>query len=339
MTRGVSKSGSPTPRLMTSSIVAAMSKNRRMPDGGTTRHALRPGRARRVGGAGRCRSCRSSSPGRRRQRQESQRGRVGPPRLATMRSVEIGVVLPIMQSGRDRETTRWPVLRDMARGAEAVGVDTVWTPDELLWLGDGRSAIRRVGRRLDGGRRGSRGPRRSRSGRGSCRHSTGTRASSPRRPRPSTRSAAGDTCSGWGRGRVARPGARVRAAGGRRSSPASTRRSRSWIPLLRGWPCRLRGHWHADRDLTQRPVGPRPNRIPILIGGNGPKGQRHAAIAHADIWSWLRRGAGGSRGARRRGSGVRGHLHGGRSRSVQCRGDRRGLGRSEQLRAGGGDPT
>ena len=34
---GVSKSGSPTPRLMTSSIVARMSKNRRMPDGGHRR--------------------------------------------------------------------------------------------------------------------------------------------------------------------------------------------------------------------------------------------------------------------------------------------------------------
>src|SRR3954468_14639909 len=34
MTRGVSKSGSPTPRLMTSSMVARMSKKRRIPDGG-----------------------------------------------------------------------------------------------------------------------------------------------------------------------------------------------------------------------------------------------------------------------------------------------------------------
>src|SRR5688572_9149210 len=32
--QGVTKSGSPTPREMTSSISAAMSKNRRIPDGG-----------------------------------------------------------------------------------------------------------------------------------------------------------------------------------------------------------------------------------------------------------------------------------------------------------------
>src|SRR5438132_8591049 len=35
--RGVSKSGFPTPRLMTSVIVARMSKKRRIPDGGTRR--------------------------------------------------------------------------------------------------------------------------------------------------------------------------------------------------------------------------------------------------------------------------------------------------------------
>lgn len=29
---------------------------------------------------------------------------------------------------------------------------------------------------------------------------------------------------------------------------------------------------------------PRPGRIPLLIGGNGPKGQRHA-VRYADIWS------------------------------------------------------
>src|SRR5207249_6028646 len=44
------------------------------------------------------------------------------------------------------------------------------------------------------------------------------------------------------------------------------------------------GTWYAARDLPQQPVGPRPNRIPIMIGGNGPKGQRHA-VRHADIYS------------------------------------------------------
>src|SRR5678816_1274169 len=46
--RGVSKSGSPTPRLMTSVIVARMSKNLRIPDGGTLR--TRSDRARSASG-------------------------------------------------------------------------------------------------------------------------------------------------------------------------------------------------------------------------------------------------------------------------------------------------
>jgi len=56
------------------------------------------------------------------------------------------------------------------------------------------------------------------------------------------------------------------------------------IPLLRGGHANFEGTWHAARDLPQQPVGPRPNAIPILIGGNGPRGQR-AAARHADVWS------------------------------------------------------
>ena len=56
------------------------------------------------------------------------------------------------------------------------------------------------------------------------------------------------------------------------------------MPLLRTGHADFEGSWHAARDLPQQPVGPRPGSIPLLIGGNGPKGQRHA-VRHADIWS------------------------------------------------------
>jgi alkanesulfonate monooxygenase SsuD/methylene tetrahydromethanopterin reductase-like flavin-dependent oxidoreductase (luciferase family) len=46
---------------------------------------------------------------------------------------EIGIVLPLNQSGADRVTPRWSVIREMALRAETIGFDTVWTPDELLW--------------------------------------------------------------------------------------------------------------------------------------------------------------------------------------------------------------
>jgi len=97
----------------------------------------------------------------------------------------------------------------------------------------------------------------SRSGRGSCRPSIAIPGSSPRRPRRSTRSAAGGSCS---------------------------EALRIIVPLIRTGHADFEGQYHAARDLPQQPVGPRPNAIPLLIGGNGPKGQRHAAL-HADIWS------------------------------------------------------
>jgi alkanesulfonate monooxygenase SsuD/methylene tetrahydromethanopterin reductase-like flavin-dependent oxidoreductase (luciferase family) len=56
------------------------------------------------------------------------------------------------------------------------------------------------------------------------------------------------------------------------------------VPLIRTGHADFEGRFHSARDLPQQPVGPRPNAIPLLIGGNGPKAQRHAAL-HADTWS------------------------------------------------------
>ena len=56
------------------------------------------------------------------------------------------------------------------------------------------------------------------------------------------------------------------------------------VPLLRGGRASFDGAFHVARELPQAPRGPRPGTIPILIGGNGPKGQR-AAVRHADIYS------------------------------------------------------
>ena len=57
------------------------------------------------------------------------------------------------------------------------------------------------------------------------------------------------------------------------------------VPLLRHGRADFEGTFHAARDLEHRPVGPRPGRIPIMIGAKGPKMLRLAAL-HADIWSW-----------------------------------------------------
>jgi alkanesulfonate monooxygenase SsuD/methylene tetrahydromethanopterin reductase-like flavin-dependent oxidoreductase (luciferase family) len=55
------------------------------------------------------------------------------------------------------------------------------------------------------------------------------------------------------------------------------------VPLLRAGRADHDGPYFAAH-LDQRPSGPRPGRIPIMLAGHGPKGVRHAALL-ADIWS------------------------------------------------------
>lgn len=50
-----------------------------------------------------------------------------------MRAFQIGVVLPLGQFGPERTISHWTEIREMALLAEAIGFDTVWTSDELLW--------------------------------------------------------------------------------------------------------------------------------------------------------------------------------------------------------------
>jgi len=46
---------------------------------------------------------------------------------------EVGVCVPVMQYGPERATPRWPEIRQVAINAEAMRIDTLWIPDELLW--------------------------------------------------------------------------------------------------------------------------------------------------------------------------------------------------------------
>ena len=50
-----------------------------------------------------------------------------------MRSIELGLVLPMEEAWTDGSTPRWVEIRELALRAEAMGFDTVWIPDELLW--------------------------------------------------------------------------------------------------------------------------------------------------------------------------------------------------------------
>ena len=202
-----------------------------------------------------------------------------------MRPFEIGLVLPINQSFVDGSTTGWADIRDLAVRAEEMGFDTVWTPDELLW---------RDREATEGG-----------TGWWECVAMAGAVAAATSRVKVGT----------WILSALHRnPGISAKAvetldeiSGGRfvlgLGSGHAGNQGRIFglpedhvysrfeealeiiVPLLRQGRADFEGRFHAARGLEQRPVGPRPGRIPIMIGAGGSKMIRLAA-RHADIWSW-----------------------------------------------------
>jgi alkanesulfonate monooxygenase SsuD/methylene tetrahydromethanopterin reductase-like flavin-dependent oxidoreductase (luciferase family) len=200
-----------------------------------------------------------------------------------VRGFEVGLVLPMGESFVDGSTTRWADIRDLALRAEELGFDTVWTADELLW----------------------RPPDGEPHGWWECVAMTGAVAAATSRVKVGT----------WILSALHRnPGITAKAvetldevSGGRfvfgLGSGHSGRQGRAFglpedhvygrfeealeiiLPLLRQGRADFEGTFHAARDLEHRPVGPRPGRIPIMIGAKGPKMLRLAAL-HADIWSW-----------------------------------------------------
>ena len=200
-----------------------------------------------------------------------------------MRPFEIGLVLPTMQFGPARETARWPQIREIVATIEAIGADTAWVADELLWRAedgpprgawDGISvagAVAAVTSRIK----------------------VGTWVMSALHRNPGIIAKAAETLDEIAGGRfVFGLGAGHEWPGqahafGLPEDRIFTRFEEALkiiVPLLREGHADFEGVFHAARDLPQQPVGPRPGGIPLLIGGNGPKGQRHAA-AHADVWS------------------------------------------------------
>ena len=200
-----------------------------------------------------------------------------------MRSLEIGLVLPMGDSFVDGTTVRWTEIRDLAVRAESIGFDTVWTADELLWHSDAGAA----------------------QGWWECVAMTGAVAASTSRVKvgtwvlsalhrnPAITAKAVETLDEISGGRFVlglgsgHAGRQAHAFGlpedhvvGRFEEALEI-----ILPLLRQGRADLEGAWHAARDLEQRPVGPRPGRIPIMMGAKGPK-MLQLAARHADIWSW-----------------------------------------------------
>lgn len=208
-----------------------------------------------------------------------------------MARLGIGVALPVMEFGSPRTSASWADLQEMIRLLESMGVDTIWVQDEIMWFPEGAEpqgawdgvsilgAVAAI----------------------SSTANVGSWVFSALHRNPAIIANAVETLDeisggrfvfGLGAGHVWPGQAHATGLPEEAIYARFDEALRIIIPLLRRGHADFEGQYHAARDLPQRPRGPRPGTIPILIGGNGPKGQR-AAVAHADIWSgWIEERAG-----------------------------------------------
>lgn len=195
---------------------------------------------------------------------------------------ELGLVLPLDQQGPERTTVHWPAIRELALRAEEIGFDTIWTPDELVWFvgetprgfWDGVSMAGAVAA-------------------STSRAKVGTWVMSALHRNPGIIAKTAETLDEISGGRF------VFGLGAGHEWPGQARAFglpeaaifarfeealEVIVPLLRDGRASFEGSHYAARDLPQAPRGPRPGTMPLLIGGNGPRGQR-AAVRFADIYS------------------------------------------------------
>ena len=200
-----------------------------------------------------------------------------------MSGLKLGLVLPMFEEPESGDKPSWGRIKSMAQSAEALGVDTVWIPDELLW------------REPEWG--GPRGWWEGVSMAGAVAASTstvgvGTWVLSALHRNPGLTVKIAETLDeisegrflfGFGAGHAGDQGASF----GYPEDVTVSRYEEALsivIPALRGDTVSFVGKYHASRDLDVRPRGPRGGRIPLMLGAHGPRTMRIAAT-HADIWS------------------------------------------------------
>jgi alkanesulfonate monooxygenase SsuD/methylene tetrahydromethanopterin reductase-like flavin-dependent oxidoreductase (luciferase family) len=200
-----------------------------------------------------------------------------------MRPLKVGLVLPMLETVPTGEKVSWSAIREQALLAEEIGFDTVLIPDELLW----RPAAWP-------------GPR----GFWECVSMTAAVAAATSTIEIGTwvlsalhRNAGltakvvetideisgGRFLLGLGAGHAGKQG----EAFGFPEDRTIARYEEALqiiVPLLREGRADFHGEFHSAADLEQRPRGPRPGGVPIMLGGHGPRTMR-LAVQHADIWS------------------------------------------------------
>lgn len=200
-----------------------------------------------------------------------------------MGEFEVGVVIQAGQYGPERQLNRWTDVREMAVRAEAIGFDTLWIADELVWFWDDKpplalwdgistmGALAAVTERIK----------------------IGSWVISALHRNPGITAKIAETLDEISGGRF------VFGLGAGHAWPGQAHAFglpedhifdrfedalQVIVPLLREGKADFEGTYHQAHGLLELPQGPRPNRIPLMLGVLGPRGQRLAA-RYADIWS------------------------------------------------------
>ncbi len=195
----------------------------------------------------------------------------------------MGLVLPMLEQPASGEKPSWGRIKAMAQAAEDLGFDTVWVADELLWRVPDWA--------------GPRGWWECVSMAGAVAASTstigvGTWVLSALHRNPGLTVKIAETLDEISGGRfilglgAGHAGDQGRTFGYPEDATVSRYEEalNIVVPALRGDSVTFDGKYHRSRDLEVRPRGPRGGRIPLMLGGHGPRTMRLAA-SQADIWS------------------------------------------------------
>ena len=205
--------------------------------------------------------------------------------MERLRPLSVGLILPSFTGPSDAPTVRWADVLAMARLAEDAGFDSLWTIDELVWVAEDEeplgfwecwtflSAVAAVTSRV----------------------TVGTLVTCANYRNPALLAKMAETVdeisggrlvlglgAGWSEDQYRMFGYEFDHHVGRFQEALAIIHG-----LLREGRVDVEGRWHRAHEAVLAPRGPRPGRIPIIVGGGGPRIMRLAA-EYADAWSaWI----------------------------------------------------
>ena len=200
-----------------------------------------------------------------------------------MRPLKVGLVLPLLEVVATGDKIPWATIRGQAMLAEEMGFDTVLVPDELLWRPAAWPGPRGFWECVS---------MTAAVAAATSRIEIGTWVLSALHRNPGLTAKVAETIDeisggrfllGLGSGHAGEQG----EAFGYPLDRTIARYKEALqviVPLLREGHADFHGEFHTVVDLLARPRGPRPGKIPIMLGAHGPRTMRLAA-RHADIWS------------------------------------------------------